>query len=173
MTSIAIMDNMDNIDKLTRCQQVLWPQFSWLSIQGDESSRIYQQFAPDISRLGYDDEGRVYSIICPQQGFGSSLVGEFNVEVTVTGTRGWVKEDEHTIYAEMGVEGKIWFTTDSKKNQVLKVLEKIMGDKHNFPWNKTNAIVVNTYNPGEPWNPIFKLFNGTDPSFPHPDFTQH
>ncbi|MEK8228873.1 hypothetical protein NKG05_27165 [Oerskovia sp. M15] len=62
-----MLENMANIDLLDRQQAVLWPEFSWTTVPGIESSRCYQMFAPDISRIGYTDTGRVYSIICPSR----------------------------------------------------------------------------------------------------------
>ena len=80
LNSLPIYHNMENIDKLTRQQKVVWPQFSWLTEKDEngwiKDSRCYQRFAPDISRLGYDDSGRVYSIICPQQGASSPRWGK-------------------------------------------------------------------------------------------------
>jgi len=172
LSDIEIMDNMDNIDKLTRQQKIKWPQFSWLSVPGDESSRIYQMFAPEISRLGYTDEGRIYSIICPQQGFGTALLGEMNVEVTVTGCRGWCEEDKNAVYADLGVKGRIWFSTNSQSLPLLQTLNEILGDR-GFPMSKEQAINVTTHNPREPWNPIFRLINGTAAEFPHPEYAQH
>ena len=80
---------MDNLPRLKRQVDVLWPEFSWETVPGDPGSRCYEMFAPDISRLGYDAAGRVWSIICPQQGSYSPTLGSLNVEVTVTGQRGW------------------------------------------------------------------------------------
>lgn len=174
LSDLPILDNMANIDLLTRQQKVLWPQFSWLTIPGDESeaSRCYQMFAPDISRLGYDDSGRVYSIICPQQGFFSALLGSLNVEVTVTGTRGWVNEPGCTVYADMGVKGRVWITKPNSPSKVLDMLEGLL-DAHNFPFSKEHSINVTTHNPGQPWNPLFSLVNGTDSSFRSPLLTEH
>ena len=75
LNSLPVLDNMANIDKLQRQQKVMWPEFSWETIVGEPDSRCFQMFAPDISRLGYTDEGRIYSIICPQQGFYSPTFG--------------------------------------------------------------------------------------------------
>ena len=75
---------MENIDKLTRMQKVRFPEFSWEMLPGSPSTRIFTTFATYISRMGYDNNGRVWSIICPQMGFGGAI-GNFNVEVTVTG----------------------------------------------------------------------------------------
>ena len=120
ITSVKKTDNLANIGKLTRMQKVMWPQFSWETVPGEPDSRCFQMFATDISRIGYDDEGRVWSIMCPQQGVcihGLCL----NVEVTVTGQRGWVNEDnrEASLAADMRVEGKIWFG----KGKILGLLE--------------------------------------------------
>jgi hypothetical protein len=174
LSGLPILDNMANIPKLTRQQRVLWPQFSWLSVEGDEESRIYQMFAPDISRLGYDDKGRVFSIICPQQGFGSAMLGEMNVEVTVTGNRGWVKEPEKDVYAQLGVEGHVWFSAPTnKRSYLLNFLEKVLLQHTEFPFSKNHSITVQTNMPGDPSNPIFDLKNGTSPSFPIPEYAIH
>jgi hypothetical protein len=172
LSDLPILDNMANIDLLTRQQRVPWPQFSWLAIPGNENSRVYQMFAPDISRLGYTDEGRIYSIICPQQGFGSAFLGTLNVEVTVTGQRGWVDEPDNTVYGDLGVKGRIWISEGSKTLPFIKDIMKKY-DTKDYPFSKANAVNITTHRAGQPWNPMFNIFNGTDPSFPHPSFAQH
>lgn len=106
LTSLDMLKNMENIGRLTRQQKVLWPEFSWETIPGKPESRCYQMFAPDISRLGYTDDGRVYSIICPQQGACFSKIGCANVEVTVTGNRGWVDETAEKNKLAVSMKGK-------------------------------------------------------------------
>ena len=114
LSSLHMLDNMANVDKLQRQQAVKWPEFSWETRKGEaDPKRCYQMFAPDISRLGYTNEGRVYSIICPQQGTYSPSFGALNVEVTVTGQRGWANETTRQIAADMTVVGKIWFSPSS------------------------------------------------------------
>ena len=54
-------------------------------------------------RIGYTNTGRVFSIMCPQQGITLRLLGTLNVEVTVTGTRGWVNENNRKLAADIGV----------------------------------------------------------------------
>lgn len=171
-----MLDNMANIDKLQRQQKVLWPEFSWNSepdATGDKK-RCFQMFAPDISRLGYTNEGRVYSIICPQQGTYAPNIGAMNVEVTVTGNRGWADEKERTLKADMSVVGKIWFSPSANENPLLK---RIMGhfNKHNlpFPSNKDNAIVIRTFDPGHPDKVEFRLNTGVTKDFTLPEFAQH
>lgn len=174
LTSLPILDNMANIDKLQRQQKVLWPEFSWQTIPGDPSSRCYQMFAPDISRLGYTNEGRVYSIICPQQGACSPNFGCMNVEVTVTGQRGWANEDNREMAADMGVEGTIWFSPSAKQNPLVKLLwEKFENSKLPFPSSKAKAIKVTTHKVGNPNQPLFPLRKGQTKDFPIPEFAQH
>ncbi|MEM7039945.1 MAG: hypothetical protein AAF570_23430, partial [Bacteroidota bacterium] len=149
LSSLPMLDNMANIDLLDRQQKVLWPEFSWQTVPGDETSRAYQMFAPDISRLGYTNEGRVYSIICPQQGTCSSSIGCMNVEVTVTGNRGWVDESNKTLAVDMSVVGKVWFSPSAHQNAIVKRLwDKFADSNLPFPSDKDHAIEIITYLPG-------------------------
>lgn len=174
LSSLKIYDNMDHIHLLKRQQKVVWPEFSWLTEPGNKESRCYQMFAPDISRLGYDDQGRVYSIICPQQGASSPTLGSFNVEVTVTGNRGWADENTKEIAADMGVKGKIWFAPSAHENKFVKLIgDFFKAEGLNFPFNKDNAIVIKTSIPGNPEQPIFPLTKGQTNEFKIPDFAQH
>lgn len=175
LSSLDMLDNMDNIDKLQRQQKVLWPEFSWDTAPGAaDPKRCYQMFAPDISRLGYTNEGRVYSIICPQQGFTVRDLGSMNVEVTVTGNRGWANESEEDLAAGMSVVGKIWFSPSACKGEYVKKLgAEFDKRKLPFPWNKANAIVVTTHKPGSPDQTIFPLRKGESTDFPIPDFARH
>lgn len=176
LSSLDMLDNLDNIDKLQRQQKVLWPEFSWNTepeAKGDKK-RCYQMFAPDISRLGYTNEGRVYSIICPQQGTTLANFGTMNVEVTVTGNRGWADEENRTLAADMSVVGKIWFSPSAKQGKLVRLLLKHF-EKNGltFPSSKAEAIVVTTFKPGEPSQPIFPLRNGLSTDFPIPEFAKH
>jgi len=175
LSSLPMLDNLANIGLLQRQQKVVWPEFSWLTEPNAAApKRCYQQFAPDISRLGYTNEGRVYSIICPQQGFASPTLGSMNVEVTVTGNRGWADETVRELAADMAVTGKIWFGPSAHGGKVLQKLAKIL-DKagHPFPFTKEHAIRVATFNPGHPDQPIFPLTKGQTDAFPIPAFAQH
>jgi len=174
LSSLPMLDNMANINLLTRQQGVKWPEFSWLTKMGEESSRCYTMFAPYISRLGYDNTGRVYSIICPQQGMwlGDKLC--LNVEVTVTGQRGWVDETNKELAADMTVEGKIWFTPSQHQGDKIKLLWPFLEMlEPDFPLNKEHAIKVKTYLPGDPSTPIFPLKKGVYKGFPIPEFALH
>lgn len=85
LDGLKFTDNLDNIHKITRQQRVLWPEFTWETRKGEKDpKRCFQMFAPDISRIGYDNSGQSWSIICPQQGTFIPGVGTLNVEVTVT-----------------------------------------------------------------------------------------
>jgi hypothetical protein len=174
LSSLKLLGNMENIDKLQRQQKVLWPEFSWQTVVGTEASRCFQMFAPDISRLGYTDEGRIYSIICPQQGACSDIFGCLNIEVSVTGNRGWVDEKSKLVAADLTGEGKIWFTPGTHANLMVKNLWKLFvlyGRK--FPDAKENAIIVTLHKTGEPSQPILQGLSGETTRFKSPGFAQH
>ena len=148
LTSLPLLGNMDNIKLLQRQQKVCWPEFSWETVLGDPKSRCFQMFSPDISRLGYTDTGRVYSIICPQQGSCTPSLGCLNVEVTVTGQRGWADETTKLVAADLTVEGKVWFTPLTlQQNPLVKLLWQLFADFGlPFPSKKANAIKVTLHN---------------------------
>ncbi|WP_430409664.1 hypothetical protein [Kordia sp.] len=174
LSSLPMLDNMDNIDLLQRQQGVKWPEFSWQTILGKEDSRCFQMFSPYISRLGYTDEGRVYSIICPQQGACSPVFGCMNVEVTVTGQRGWVDEDTKTFYADMTVEGTIWFSPSAHQKEWVQKLWKVFNEeKLDFPTSKEKAIKVTTHKFQDSSQPIFPVSQGETPRFQSPPFARH
>ena len=174
LSSLPMLDNLANIDKLQRQQDVLWPEFSWLTIPGDTDSRCFQMFAPDISRLGYTDEGRVYSIICPQQGAASPTFGALNVEVTVTGQRGWVDEDTKAVAADMTVEGKVWFSPAAHQHGLVRLAWDLFAKNgHPFPSSKAAAIRVRTHLPGNADQPIFPVRTGASTLFKSPEFAIH
>ncbi len=176
LSSLPMEHNMTHINLLTRQQGVQWPEFSWETMPGVPASRCYQMFSPYISRLGYTDTGKVYSIICPQQGLWIKGFGTLNVEVTVTGNRGWVDENTREIYGDLTVEPKIWFSPDIHKSILGKAAWTIfdaLSVEWPFPSNKEHAIQLNTYNPKHPDQKIFPLMRGTTTDFPIPEFTQH
>ena len=173
LSSLEIMGNMENIHKLQRQQKVVWPEFSWISPNGQ---RCYQMFAPDISRLGYTNEGRVYSIICPQQGFAIPRIGSLNVEVTVNGVRGWANESrkENNMAADMGVTGQIWFGPSANELPIIKDLAARFTERGlHFPFDKENAIKVSTHKKDFPKQPNFRLQHGECKEFHSPDFARH
>jgi len=179
LSSLPMLDNMANIPLLRRQLDVLWPEFSWETVPGDPQSRCYQMFAPDISRAGYDAAGRIFSIICPQQGAWSPTLGDLNIEVTVTGNRGWVNEDASDldadlVAADMTVTGKIWFGPSAKDRRLYKLLELLFAlDGLPFPLDKAHAIQVTLHRVGDPAQPILPVRSGIDRSFPNPNFALH
>lgn len=179
LSSLPMLDNMANIPLLERQLDVLWPEFSWETVIGDKKSRCFQMFAPDISRAGYTKEGRVYAIICPQQGAYSPTLGDLNIEVTVTGQRGWVNEsaanlDYDLVAADMTVTGKIWFGPSAKNRRIYKLLEMILeAENLPFPLNKANAIQVTLHQVGDPTQPIINIRSGINRGFENPAFARH
>ncbi len=179
LSSLPMLDNMANIPLLQRQLDVLWPEFSWQTVIGDESSRCYQMFAPDISRAGYTNAGRVYSVICPQQGAYSPTFGDLNIEVTVTGNRGWVNEaasdlDKDLVALDMSVTGKIWFGPVAKTRFAYKLLELIFAHEGlPFPLDKAHAIQVTLHEVGDPGQPNISVRSGVSQAFPNPAFALH
>lgn len=174
LSSLPLLKNMDNIDLLQRQQAAKWPEFSWETAPGDPTSRCFQMFAPDISRLGYTDTGRVYSIICPQQGACSPTFGCLNIEVSVTGQRGWADETNQTLAADMTVEGKIWFSPSANAGPVVKLFWTLFANSGlPFPADKANAIRVIIHKNNDPKQPIVAVRSGVTPRFKSPDFATH
>jgi hypothetical protein len=179
LSSLPMLDNMANIPLLQRQLDVLWPEFSWETVIGDPKSRCFQMFAPDISRAGYDAAGRVYSIICPQQGAYSPTLGTLNIEVTVTAQRGWVDEsapdlNQYLVAADMTVTGKIWFGPSAGDKRLYKLLKMVV--EHEglpFPLDKANAIQVTLHRVGDPSQPIICVRSGINREFENPDFARH
>ena len=174
LSSLPLLDNMDNIDLLQRQQGVEWPEFSWLTEKGDPNSRCFQMFAPYISRIGYTDTGRVYSIICPQQGLWLKDEICLNVEVTVTGQKGWVDENTRELAADMTVTGKVWFTPGQFQGSKLKALWPLLElAAPNLPLKKSSAIEVTTHKPNDPSQAVFPVRKGESTLFQSPDFARH
>jgi len=182
-----LADNMDNIDNIKRMWRAQWPEFSWLTVTGDSTSRCYQMFAPDISRVGYGDPDPannnrcpVYSIMCPQQGIWiQAIEGTLNVEVTVTSSGGWVIEDPMTIDAQITIQPKIWFSPDTIQNNTLVMLlwQLFKGLRIPFPSSKANAIKLNGYGVDQQDQPVksgvLNIQNGLDPNYPVPPYALH
>jgi hypothetical protein len=174
LSSLPLLDNLDNINLLKRQQAAIWPEFSWETVPGDKTSRCFQMFAPDISRLGYTDTGRVYAIICPQQGAVSPSLGALNIEVTVTGQRGWADETTKLLAADMTVEGKIWFSPSAMQNPLTKFFWSLFADSSRpFPSRKKQAIRVTLHKVGDAAQPILAVRSGESARFKSPDFALH
>jgi hypothetical protein len=154
-----------------------WPEFSWEVTKGDPNSRMFQMFAPDISRLGYDNTGRVWSIICPQQGVYLSTIGlTLNVEVTVTGNRGWINEEASNadlFAADIRIQPTIWFSADSQDGHLwklfLKLNEKLAGL---LPLSKAQGIKLNSSNV-DGTDDIIQVRMGEYPDYAFPESAKH
>jgi hypothetical protein len=174
LSSLRLLGNMDNIDLLQRQQAVCWPEFSWETVLGDPKSRCFQMFSPDISRLGYTDTGRVYSIICPQQGACHPSLGCLNIEVTVTGQRGWADETTKLVAADLTVEGKIWFSPSAHEGLFVKLFWSLFANsKLPFPSDKAHAIRVTLHNSKDTSQSVLPGRNGESTRFKSPDFARH
>jgi hypothetical protein len=179
LSPLPMLCNMDNIRLLDRQLDVLWPEFSWETVQGQPDSRCFQMFAPDISRAGYTKEGRIYSIICPQQGAYSPSLGDLNVEVTVTGQRGWVDETVadracDLLAADMTVSAQVWFGPAAKDRVWYEILEAAMtAASLPFPLDKANAIQLVLHHVGDPDQPTISIRSGVSDAFVSPPFARH
>ncbi|WP_089937702.1 hypothetical protein [Candidatus Entotheonella palauensis] len=166
--------NLDNINLLRRQQNVEWPEFSWEIDQGDPSTRCYQMFHPYISRLGYNNVRRSYSIICPQLGVWLEDQVCVNVEITVTGQRGWVDESTKELAADITIEPRVWFSKGRHIKWELKDLMWWLAKSgFGFPLNKSDAIRLSVYRPGNPDQPILATRSGESTAFESPDFAKH
>jgi hypothetical protein len=177
LSSLPLLDNMANIDKLQRQQKVCWPEFSWRAVLTDETSRCFQMFSPDISRVGYTDKGRVYSIICPQQGFYHPHLGTLNIEVTVTGNRGWVDETapkDANVAADLTTQAQIWFSPGAHQNSLVKFLWTLFANNgHPFPSSKGQSIKLTLHNSQNKTLSILPARSGESTRFKSPEFARH
>ncbi|TWV94698.1 hypothetical protein [Chitinophaga pinensis] len=177
LASLPFEGNMDNIPSINRMLRAKWPEFSWETQRGDPTTRMYQMFAPDISRLGYDNTGRVWSIICPQQGvYIPSLGLTLNVEVTVTGNRGWMNElasKEALFAADITIKPTIWFSPDNADSFLWQQLVKL-NDKWSdlLPLSKAKGIRLKTSNQ-DGTNDIIQVRMGEYPNYPFPERANH
>lgn len=177
---------MSNIVSIKRMWRAQWPEFSWLTVPGDSTSRCYQMFAPDISRVGYGDPNPadnhcpVWAVMCPQQGIWiQALEGTLNIEVTVTSAGGWVTESPMVIDAQITIRPKIWFSPDTiQNNTLIKLLWKLFDTVGiPFPSSKANAIQLHAYGVNQQDQPVpsnvLTIQNGMDPNYQVPSVAQH
>lgn len=176
LASLPFEGNLNNIPNITRMLRAKWPEFSWPTTPGDPTTRMYQMFAPDISRLGYDDTGRVWSIICPQQGVYFPALGvTMNIEVTVTGNRGWINETattEQLFAADITIKPTIWFSPDSADGWFWQQLVKLDNLWNNeLPLSKVKGIRINATD--ENGLPDIQVRMGERADYAFPDRTKH
>jgi len=177
LSSIPVTTNLENIPKVTRMMKAKWPEFSWEMVPGNDSTRLFCRFTEYISQYGYDDEGRIWSIICPQQGAPLGRLGEANIEVTVTGVRGYLDEaakPSPSVAAELGVMGQIWLTSSTPiLTALLNYMSIFYGSIEEYPIKKAKSIRIQTYEVGNKLQPLFKNDNGVSKRFISPPFAQH
>ncbi len=178
LDSLSFEKNMDNIPNILRMLRAKWPEFSWETTKGDPNTRMYQMFAPDISRLGYDNTGRVWSIICPQQGvYFPTLGATLNIEVTVTGNKGWINEQvtsmDDLFAADLTIKPTIWFSPDSTAGWFWQQLLKLDNKWNNqLPLSKLKGIRINAKNWDDSGEAIHVRM-GEHPDYPFPDRAKH
>jgi len=173
LSSIDVTTNMANIDKLTRMQNVKWPEFSWEMVPGNEGTRVFNTFEEYLTRLGYDNEGRVWSIICPQQGIHGYI--NFNIEISVTGVRGWEDETARSTGVDMSVTGVVWLTVNKEAPATFRFLLNLIKwstGMTGLPFSKSNGIQILTNRPGTEES-LLILHDGMDPDFNAPHFKTH
>ncbi len=177
LDGLKFTKNLDNISKIKRQQRALWPEFTWETQKGEKDpKRCFQMFAPDISRVGYDNSGQSWSVICPQQGSFIPGFGTFNVEVTVTKQRGWVDESNKSIAVDIIVKPKIWFSEAAKQSPLGKMLWSIFEINklgYHFPANKDNAIELNTFRSEKEKSRTISIRDGLFMEGNLPKFTEH
>ncbi len=176
LSSLPFEKNLDHIPNITRMLRAKWPEFSWETTPGDPKTRMFQMFAPDISRLGYDDKGRVWSIICPQQGvYFQTLGATMNIEVTVTGNRGWINESasaKELFAADITIKPTIWFSPDSNAGWFWQQLVKLDNKWSNkLPLSKSKGIRINATD--ENGESDIHVRMGERANYPFPDRTKH
>jgi len=128
-------------------------------------------FAKDVSRIGYDDDGRIWSLICPQRALFVPPFGTVMIEVTVLGVKGWVDEPTKDLFANIGIRGNIWIESENDLVNEFKAAFENVGKK--FPLSKEHAIKIRAHAVGDPDEEFWPVKKGIDPNFHHPSFTTH
>jgi hypothetical protein len=178
LTSLPLLDNLTYIRNLQRQQKAYWPEFTWLTDPtadpDAEHNRCYEMFSPDVSRLGYDNTGRVWAIICPQQGVWVDNIVCLNIEVSVFSQRGWVNETTKQFAADMTVGAQVWFSPSDADKGIYDFLSAYAADKgYAFPLSKQNAIQIELLSPEFPPLPYLKVRAGVVPGIDYPEWVMH
>jgi hypothetical protein len=119
--------------------------------------------------------------MCPQQGIWIQAIGgTLNIEITVTGAGGWVREvSELEIQAQITIEPRIWFSPDTVQHNVLiKLLWRLFDAlSAPFPSSKATAIRLSAYGVDQQNHPLqsslLTIRNGLDPTYAVPPFARH
>jgi hypothetical protein len=189
-----MLDNRHNHDKITRQVWARFPEFSWQI--GGNGTRIFQALASDVSRIGYDDTGKAYNLICPQ--FGSqTVIGPLNIEFTVASVRGYVNENmlptenhcvgdcdytgavkgNDVVWTEFDIQVivKIWFSRDLMEN-TSAVIDGLFSAGAVVGWvapvSKATAILIPLID-AQTRSPYLRIRHGQNPHFVNPVNRQH
>ena len=168
--NLPIINNQDlsvngPLSHITREVSLVYPEFSWKpnDINGNEitingkSGRVFLRYGSDISRAGFNGEGKLYNIICPQLGqrlnFSSDILsnhirllpdgwdfGTVNSEVTVLKVRGFINE------TKFNADGCKSFIPDGKKHYDYTDLNSALcASTEPARSSKTGAIIPEIY----------------------------
>jgi hypothetical protein len=169
ISTLPLTGNLDNIDKLTRYIPARWPDFGWRSDPSVADSYEFTTFHSDLSRLGYDDQGRIWALICPQWATCFHSVGFcVNCEITVTGVRGWF--DESTGECDMDVTSQLafWFASETgpPTGFIQRLFRLAVQAGFAVPDSKANALIMPLK--GQCGKDTTTFVQGADMSIPWP-----
>ena len=113
----------------------------------------------------------------PQQGVYHPHLGTLNIEVTVTGNRGWVDEKapkDANVAADLTTLGQIWFSPGAHQNSLVKFLWTLFANNGlPFPSSKANSIKVTLHNSQNKTLSILPARSGETTRFKSPEFARH
>ena len=161
--SIPIRGNHDRDLEGTRMMRGWWPEFNWFEFPNTSSDRkLYMKADQDITRLLYNDQGEILSVICPQFGTCIPYLGCLRIEVTVSHVKGWINENEKTCRGNIKFIGKMWIDDFSKENPhgIIKYITE--NYKGNLPFSKKHAIQISGDGNKELTDPNIKLQDMND-----------
>jgi len=165
---IPMKNNHDNDHKITRMVRGWWPEFSWWMDKDNKSrGKVYTRLVQDITRIGYNDNGEILSVICPQRGT-CQFYGCVKFEFTVEQCKGWINEKNLTCHGFLKTHVKLWLDEGSKDNSIIKYIRKKYPSDYYFPLGKSKAIIIDVYtNEGSGYQE-FRDFNNIEPNL-HPE----
>ena len=137
-----------------------WPEFNWFSTPESNKYKVYSQLYNDVSRVLYNEEGEILSIICPQLGQCIKYLGCVRVEITVTHIKGWINEIDKTCKGEFQGHLKIWISEQDTGSELINIIKKTY--KGYLPFIKDNAIIVDFYSNKELTNKSIQFVDSMD-----------
>lgn len=172
LSSLIMEDNLTNTAHIQRVLGIKYPIFSWETQPGKkDTKRVFLEFPDYIAQFGYDDQGQIHALQCPQMAFASPLLGMINAEVSITSVRGWVDEKAKSLAADATTTVQLWFSPEGLKNPIVTQLRAyLMRTKLPFPDQKKNSVKVTCHAPGNQKKPIYGFRAGENPTYKSPDF---